>query len=638
MKKINHTIKNMLAVACVGMGVSACSLDMLPLNDIVLENYWKNEDDVESVVTSCYSALRENSYLTYLMVWGECRSDNTDVAGSDTPLTLQQLMKGSLKTTNTYCNWSAMYTLINRCNTVIHYAPQVHEKDPNYTESELALNIAECKTLRALAYFTLIKTFKDVPFTFTPTIDDKQELRLGSTKFEVILDKLIADLEPVKDNLPIQYGVSTPVYNTAKVTRYAAYALLAEMYLWRASDAELTPQEQNTSYRRCVELCDWIIEKKIQQMKTNQFINWQGQTVMLTDNIDANVWEDGKGYPLLSETKGAGVSYTAPYAFNAIFGEGNSFESLFEVTYHYSGVKESNGMVSDMYGRQPTGGTAVRYVMGNANLMTKQLTNEDVTYSDAKVFSVCTDFRAAAAFHYEDGDKYPIYKYSTSGLSLNNTSATGVFTFPEKTNALRSSNNMDINWIIYRLTEIMLFRAEAEIEMAGNLNKIAAAEAEEENSEGQNDSESPARRRAFVAGAELSTAEELYEDAFNIILAVYLRSNPAAYRQFPNAKPSRLRIKTHEALETLLMNERRREFLFEGKRYYDLVRQARRDGNTERFQAALTSKYGEASRAVVIKMSMLDFMYMPILKNQIQVNPNLSQNPAYAEEESVEIK
>ena len=104
-----------------------------------------------------------------------------------------------------------------------------------------------------------------------------------------------------------------------------------------------------------------------------------------------------------------------------------------------------------------------------------------------------------------------------------------------------------------------------------------------------------------------------------------------------DAKPTRSKYKTHDDFEKLLMNERRREFLFEGKRYFDLVRQARREGNTSKFQAALTSKFGEASKAVIIKMVMMDFMYMPILKTQIQVNPNLTQNPAYAEEENVEI-
>lgn len=642
MKKINHQIKLMLAAAFVGVGITSCSLDMLPLNDIVLENYWTNKSDVESVVNSCYAGLKEGGYISDMIVWGECRSDNTDI-GPDVPTPLRNLMKGSLKSTNSNCNWSAMYNVINRCNTALYYAPKVHEEDPNYTDSDLAINIAECKALRALSYLTLIKTFKDVPFSLKPSIDDNQEYTLPRTKFEVILDALIKDIEEVKDDLPIEYGASTPVYNTAKITRPAIYALLAEMYLWRASDYQLTLQEQNDYYQKCIDACNWVIDYKTRQMRTNTFYTWRGNTINLADNVDDKVW-DQYGYPLLSEVKGNGSGVTAPYAFNAIFSGGNSFESLFEVTFHYAGTLESNSEVVNYYGGQTSAGGSIQYLVAADNLMTSA-PDGVTTYTDNSLFSVCTDFRSAAPFHYSDEGTYTIYKYTVDDVSLNNTTPTGKFTYPEKENRFRTNLNQDINWIVYRLTEVMLFRAEAEIELAGNLNAIAAAEETDEGTDAAR-LENEGTRADGEEGDEAEegekdttaplTPDELYDDAFNIISAVYLRSNPAV-RNMADAKPARNKYKNHEDFEKLLMNERRREFLFEGKRYFDLVRQARREGNTSKFQAALTSKFGEASKAVVIRMSMMDFMYMPILKTQIQVNPKLTQNPAYAEEENVEI-
>ena len=50
----------------------------------------------------------------------------------------------------------------------------------------------------------------------------------------------------------------------------------------------------------------------------------------------------------------------------------------------------------------------------------------------------------------------------------------------------------------------------------------------------------------------------------------------------------------------------------------------------------LTSKFGEASKAVLIKMAMLDFIYMPYAERQIDVNPLLNQNPAYAKEDEIQ--
>lgn len=57
------------------------------------------------------------------------------------------------------------YYIINQANTIIDKAPAVAEKDPAFSESELKADIAECSALRDLAYFYLIRTFRDVPYT-----------------------------------------------------------------------------------------------------------------------------------------------------------------------------------------------------------------------------------------------------------------------------------------------------------------------------------------------------------------------------------------------------------------------------------------------------------------------------------------
>ena len=178
------------------------------------------------------------------------------------------------------------------------------------------------------------------------------------------------------------------------------------------------------------------------------------------------------------------------------------------------------------------------------------------------------------------------------------------------------------NWIIYRLTEIVLFRAEAEIALAGTMTGSA--------------DNSPATvstpLTGYHNGANLASSEELYSDAFNLIKAVYWRSNPSANSESNSLLPQIANFKTYSDYVNLLIQERRREFLFEAKRYYDLVRLARRNGNTNNFKAAIESKF-EASNAISIKMKNMDFMYMPILKSQIKLNPNLKQNSQYLDEE-----
>lgn len=606
MKNIKKTIKFIAAAAFVGTAVTGCKMDMLPLNDVVLENYWTDKKDVESVMLSCYAGMQditdnkaETNYVNQLIVWGETRSDNV-IPGPNVNRNLANLMKGSLKTTNPFCSWAPMYNVINRCNTVLYYAPQVAEKDPNYTESDLNINIAECKALRAMSYLTLIKTFKDVPFSLEPSIDDTQEYRLPQTPFETVLDALIADIESCKNFPPIRY--TQKAYNTAKITRAAMYSLLAELYLWRASDKNLDPALQAQYYQQCINCCNWVINYKVQQKQAN---NIEGED--LDKTIDKEVWTKYQ-IPLLAEvSSGEAGSALSKTGFDVNFGDGRSFETIFEITYNDGVNRKTNGVVGDLFGYS-NGSSTTRGLLTSDKLMTSVPTGNE--YKDVQLFSTKADMRSIKSFHYTENGGFEIQKYVCSKVETD-YNGTGDINFDQikngKAETPRTDGQMYVNWIMYRLAEIVLFKAEAEIELAGLTSTDATT---------------------------ASPAAALYNDAYDMICAVYTRSCPVV-KTNANVLPKRDNYKTLVEFETLLMNERQREFLFEGKRYFDLVRQARRDGNTNRFIQKLTSKLGEGGASVSIKMKQMDYMYMPILKSEKQANPSLRQNSAYLDEEQI---
>ena len=238
---ITKRIKQYILACSVCCGITAtltsCNdfLDILPTNEVVLENYWTEKADVSSVMNSCYETLEHSDCLARMAVWGELRSDNMRL-GANVPNEINEILKENLLPSNAYCNWSKFYEAINRCNTVCHYAPKVQAIDPNYTEEEMKANIAEATALRALCYFYLIRTFRDVPYSTEPSIDDTQPYVLPATPFEAVLDSLIKDLENVKDLAVRRYYTdeSPNAYvNTSKITRWAIYALLADLYLWK---------------------------------------------------------------------------------------------------------------------------------------------------------------------------------------------------------------------------------------------------------------------------------------------------------------------------------------------------------------------------------------------------------------------
>ena len=552
-----HIYIIMVSVAAVLTGCNKF-LSIEPLNDIVLENYWTEKADVTSVLNACYSQLESADCIQRMAIWGEARSDNMQ-AGSATSNDLIQIFKENILETNTLVNWASFYQCINNCNTVIHYAPEVNAKDPNFTDAELRATIAEATTLRALCYFYLIRTFRDVPYIVEPSIDDSREYQVAATPFEQVLDNLIADVERVKDDAVRSYGENS-IENTCRITRYACYALLADLYLWKGN------------YQACIDYCDRVIERKIQQYEEEREKNPTGLTVELY----------GK-YPLISETQ-SGSNY-AGNAYSEIFGTGNSFESIFELNF-----------VED----QSVKNTFVQNYYGSSETRTGQIGVPSFIYENA--YAGTNDYFKKTDCRFlenilEQSNKGYIQKYVCQRVQFRTSTTTGAA--PTVSTSTRSKDFA--NWIVYRLTDVILMRAEAKVEQAGNVE----------------------------VGQQL-TAEQTrcYQEAFDDVLAVWRRANNK------RTSTSELPVFTDYAIarstmEDFVLGERQRELMFEGKRWFDLVRLCRREGENSRMIKMVLPKFQENAAAIRVKLSSNAIIWWPYHRDELKQNPYLIQNPAY---------
>ena len=240
---------------------------------------------------------------------------------------------------NTYTDWSGFYEVINRCNTVIKYAPGVAEVDPAYTQSELQANIAEMVALRSLSYFYLIRTFRDVPFSREAYTDDDQKMDLPATKFDAVVDSLIDDLESVKNNAVKRYPVTKPLYQTGRVTQDFIHALLCELYLWKKD------------YQNCIRYADMVIAAKKVIYEENR-LQKTSSTISQTNDVE----EKYNGYPLVSNS--SQVNYFGD-AYDTLFGYDNDnqdelnqeiiFQLIFDDDPQGSSMRQ-NGAVNTFYG------------------------------------------------------------------------------------------------------------------------------------------------------------------------------------------------------------------------------------------------------------------------------------------------
>ena len=565
-KPVLHGILSVIALGGASAGLlSSCSdfLDITPLNKVVLENFWTQKSEVNAVLMGCYESLESEESIIRMGVWGEMRSENI-LQGASIGNEYNEILNENILPTNSLTKWNVMYQTINRCNTVCHYAPMVQKKDPNYTVNELNANIAEASFIRDLCYFYLIRTFRDVPLSFETTIDDTKEFQIPATPMNAALDSLIKDLESVKDYAVKRYvddskmsnaqAASQAYENSSRVTRVAIYALLADLNLWRGN------------YDETIKYCDLIID-----FKKNQYKEKIAQIGDLTD------MQEFAGIPLILEAPAGSV--TCGNAYNEIFGTGNSFESIFEL-YFRNNQQVKNKYVNEFFGKDRLGSISglSRYckdaATGNSDLFTK---------NDCRVYATSE----------KSNSRYAITKYVNSSVSMDIKNVTD-----EKSLKLTTSrgNAEYANWIIYRLTDVMLMKAEA---------CILKGEAE-------------------------------YETAFTLINAV----NKRAHNYTTSAAKDTLVFDDYrtsqEKMEQLLLDERNRELMFEGKRWYDLVRIAVRDGNNQRLVSEATKKYQDKVNALKIKLADPNIIFFPYNKEELKVNPFLKQNSAYGNTEEFE--
>ena len=565
------TIKHIVCSLFIAAGLTGCEdfFDTLPMNEVVLENFWTDKNDVTSVVNSCYEALESEAFLERMGIWGELRSDNLK-GGSNPSDDINQILKENILPSNPMCNLSEFYKAINRCNTVCYYAPKVQAIDPNYTESEMRANIAEASAIRALCYFYLIRTFRDVPYSTEPSIDDLQNYVLPATPFNDVLDSLITNLESVKNDAVRRYYLdesSNAYQNSSRITRVAIWALLADLYLWKGD------------WDNCIKYCDLVLD-----FKRNQYED-------MLERLGSISYIDlfGDIPMILDKTSG---STTYGNAYNEIFGYGNSFESLFEL-YFESNQNLSNKWVGNYYGNSntPTGRLGV-----------PDFLRQDVALGNNALFKKF-DGRAYASVAMEN-QSYYARKYSFDNVSYDTQNVTNENSV-KFSGSLRSSD--DANWIFYRLSDAILMKAEALIERG-------AADTLVENSAAD-------FARAFHL---INTVNKRAIDASPISS----RSDTLKLADYVSSKG---------AMVDLLIEERQREFLFEGKRWFDLVRFARRDGNTTRLSTLATRKHITGQNAIKIKLANPDRIYFPYAKSELKVNPLLKQNPAYSNTEDSEL-
>lgn len=582
------------------LALSSCSdfLEIEPRNEIVLEGFWTEKADVDGIVAGCYSGLQSDACVRRMILWGEGRSEDLVPGQNSTDDgNLVNLLNENIMATNAYTTWVDFYNVINRCNTVLKYAPQVAEKDPAYTESELNATRAEMVGLRSLCYFYLIRTFRDVPYSTVAYIDDDQEMALPATPFDQVLDSLITDLESVRDLAVKRYPTNKPLYQTSRITQDVINAMLCEMYLWKKD------------YARCIQYADLVIESK--RALSEEINSARGSDGRSSSNSSERLARTN-GFPLVNDMVNNGVFGNTFTQLFAMDNTSPNAQALQEIIFQlsYDDDPRSNSMIAN---------SAVARFYGTANFGQGYLKPSDYIVEDISKTSGRTIFedknKTMDARLYENINTSSTnaiigkYVYRSFNLTASGTTVNSTFSglWPDYYIGRDWHSASGANWIIYRLSDIMLLKAEA-------LTQQLREGTEQET---------------------LAYNAPIIAQAFYLVNAVNKRSILQTTMTDTLVAGD---YSTKAQMEELVLRERHRELMFEGKRWYDLVRLSRRVGNTTTLTQAALQKVSTGSSLIQNKLSKMDAIYLPYNNDEMKVNPFLVQNPAFSSGENSSYK
>ena len=553
--------------------ISSCvDTVILPDNKTVDEDFWQKKTEVDAVVAAAYAQLRDATAIRNMIVWGDFRSDELVVtstlpASATYKTALAQIYSLNIDTENSFTSWYPFYSAINYCNLVLQKAEGVIAVDPDYMQGDYDANKAQMLALRAFCYFYLTRVFHDIPVTPAAYLNSSDDFNAPQANPDSVLTMCINDLKEAS-----KYAISGSTYGDWRDKGYlnqdGINAILADIYLWRAS-----VNRDASDYEECIAYCDKVIRAKKEAYELNPIHHRPGAD------------DEVKDY------------YLSDYddMYNELFGQSgqNADESIFELQFRSSNV--TNSSLDQMYFRYNNASSnGFGYLKASLKFGTVDATGNGVWNNavDQRLFEYVYDATGNV-------EQFGVRKFvATVSAGVNNTADSKVDT--------RSAVYQ--NWIFYRLTDVMLMKAEALVQL---YNLGGKAEGDTRN-----------------------------EEAFAICKFINDRALSDANKTSYALKYSTYR----EKMEELVLAERARELCFEGKRWFDLMRYNYRHTatkadltkkltesyvpNSDEFLDLALRKYAVPS-AMKAKMRDERYLYMPINQDEVELNTNLVQNPVY---------
>lgn len=235
MNKMKYDI--LVAVAlCLILGMASCAesfLDVESKTESTTGTSYKNESDAWRALIGCYDGWRQTSsamqvgfYLGAETMGYECFGATGNADARNYQAIDRFDISQSPADLNIYENdWKNYYAAVYRCNELISREEQISW---NESGSKRGTYMGECRTIRALLYFDMVRLWGNIPL-FDEPVNENRAQADPSEVFALIFE----DLKYAMQHIPADaYPKANASSNDGHITKYAAAALFARAYLY----------------------------------------------------------------------------------------------------------------------------------------------------------------------------------------------------------------------------------------------------------------------------------------------------------------------------------------------------------------------------------------------------------------------
>ncbi|WP_242202086.1 RagB/SusD family nutrient uptake outer membrane protein [Aestuariivivens insulae] len=214
-----------LLMALVTLSACENELELTSPSQLTAAGFWDSEEGALTAHTGLYTNLRSSAGTLWLL--GEIRSDIWGGRTYESPANESLIESNITVATAPFGGWAGLYTRIHRLNDFLVNLPNVtfnKESDKNHL-------LGQAYGLRALYYYTLLKTWGDAPIILEPFTDiDPAGLSRARSPQSEVMAQIKSDIAASLS----AFGSDSSYWEGSRVfwSRTATLALKGDVYIW----------------------------------------------------------------------------------------------------------------------------------------------------------------------------------------------------------------------------------------------------------------------------------------------------------------------------------------------------------------------------------------------------------------------